>query len=67
MVILHKHLSDQGTFAPVGAQGRGNSMEPPKKKKKKKKKTFPPEFCNGIGTIYVRTVNIIFLDVFFFF
>ena len=23
-----KHLSDQGTFTPVGAQGGGGSMEP---------------------------------------
>ena len=33
------HLSDQGTFSPVGAQGDS---------------TFPPEFCNEICTIYVR-------------
>ena len=43
-------LSDQGTFTHVGAQG--GSMEPPIKET-----SFPPEFCNEICTIYVRTIR----------
>ena len=43
------HLSDQGTFTLVGAQG--GSMEPPKKT------TFRQEFCNEICTIYVWTIR----------
>ena len=49
--LLGYHLSDQGTFTPVSAQG-GGSMEPPLRKT-----TFPPEFCNEICTIYVRVIK----------
>ena len=44
---VHQHLSDHGTFTPVGAQG-GSTL---------KKTTFPPEFCNEICTIYVCAIR----------
>ena len=43
--VLLRHLSDQGTFTPVGAQGGPE------------KTTFPPEFWNEICTIYVRAIK----------
>ena len=49
MLSVTSHLSDQGTFTPVGAQG--GPMEP------LKKTTFPREFSNEIGTIYVWTIK----------
>ena len=45
-------LSDQGTFTLVTlVHKREGFPDPPKKT------TFPPEFCNEIGTIYVCTIR----------
>ena len=50
-LIYYQHLSDQGTFTPVGAQGVFHETPP------LKITTFPPEFCNEICTIYVWTLK----------
>ena len=50
LMHVYQHLSDQGTFTPIGAQG-GGSMKPPEKT------TSPPEFCNEICTICVRAIK----------
>ena len=48
------HLSDQGNFTPVGAQGGFHGTPPPVKA------TFPPEFCNEICTIYRVSKNVLY-------
>ena len=49
-IVIFPGESDQGTFTPIGAQGRFHWTPP-------KKTTFPPEFCNEMCTIYVWTIK----------